>query len=175
MKSQQIYAALRAACLVAALGVVGQAGGMAQGLMFPRRTDGRNDVRSQPFYAKNLRINAVIRDAVAETTIEQTFVNTSSVEQEATYLYPIPEGATPTSFSMTIGDKTLEPRLLSHDEARQTYENIVRTRRDPALLEYIGRNLLQVSVYPIPAQGERTITLRYSEVLKAENGLRKFS
>ena len=175
MKSQKIYAALRAACLAAALAVVGQAGGRAQGLLFPRRTAPPGDVRIQPFYAKNLRINATIRDAVAETTVEQTFVNTSSAEQEATYLYPIPEGATPTSFSMTVGDKTLEPRLLSHDEARQTYENIVRTRRDPALLEYVGRNLLQVSVYPIPAQGERTITLRYSEVLKAENGLRKFS
>ena len=171
MKSQQIGAALKAACLAMALTLIGQAGARAQGLLFPRRSD----VRSQPFYARNLKINSVIRDAVVETTVEQTFVNTSSAEQEATYLYPIPEGATPTGFSMTVGDKTLEPRLLSHDEARQTYETIVRTRRDPALLEYVGRNLLQVSVYPIPAQGERTITLRYSEILKAENGLRKFA
>ncbi len=171
MRPQKICAALKIACLVLMLGLVGQAVAGAQGLLLPRR----HEVRRQPFYAKNLKINAVIRDAVAETTVEQTFVNTGSVEMEATYLYPIPEGATPTSFSMTVGDKTLEPRLLSHDEARQTYENIVRTRRDPALLEYVGRNLLQVSVYPIPAQGERTITLRYSEILKAENGLRKFA
>ena len=171
MKSQKFGAIVKIACLAAAFMIAGLARTQAQGLLFPRR----DAVRIQPFYAKNLRINAVIRDAVAETTVEQTFVNTSSVEQEATYLYPIPEGATPTGFSMTVGDRTMEPRLLSHDEARQTYENIVRSRRDPALLEYVGRNLIQVSVYPIPARGERTITLRYSEILKAENGLRKFT
>ena len=171
MKSQKFCAMARRVCLVAALLLVGVGRMEAQGLLFPRRTE----TRLQPFYAKDLHIHVVIKDAVAETTVEQTFVNTSPVEQEATYLYPIPEGATPTGFSMTVGDKTLEPQILSHDEARRAYENIVRSRRDPALLEYVGRNLIQVNVYPIPANGERKITLRYSEILKAENGLRRFA
>jgi len=50
-----------------------------------------------------------------------------------------------------------------------------RRRRDPALLEYVDRNLVRISVYPIPAQGERTIKLRYSEILKPEGGLRKYA
>jgi Ca-activated chloride channel family protein len=142
----------------------------AQGILFPR-----HDVRIQPFYVKNLRVRANITDGIAETSVEQTFVNDSFVEQEGTYLYPLPEGAMPTSFSMTVGDRTLEPTILRREEARSIYESIVRRRRDPALLEYVGRNLVQISVFPIPAHGERVIRMRYTEVLKAENGLHRYA
>ena len=144
--------------------------GRAQGILYPRP-----DIRIQPFYVRDLHVNTTIHDAIAETSVEQTFVNTSSVEQEGTYLYPLPEGASPTAFSMTVGDRTMEPRILAHDEARAIYEDIVRRRRDPALLEYIGRNLVRVSVFPIPPQGERKIRLRYTEVLKPENGLNRYA
>ncbi len=153
--------------------------GQAQGMLFPEaRNRPIHPIPApiiQPFFVKDLRVNAVIHDAVAETTVEQTFVNDSSVEQEGTYLYPLPAGASPSAFSMTVGDRTLEPKILTHDEARGIYEEIVRRRRDPALLEYVGRDLVKISVYPIPAHGERKISLRYTEILKPENGLRKYA
>ena len=142
----------------------------AQGILYPRA-----DIRIQPFYVRDLRVNTSIHDAVAETTIEQTWVNTSSVEQEGTYLYPLPGGAAPTAFSMTVGERTLEPKILTSGEARGIYEDIVRRRRDPALLEYVGRDLVKISVYPIPANGERKITMRYTQVLPSENGLHKYA
>lgn len=141
-----------------------------QGILYPRP-----EVREQPFYVRDLQVRTTIRDAIAETTVQQTFVNTSSVEQEGTYLYPIPEGAAPSAFSMTVGERTYEPRILTKEEARGIYESIVRRRRDPALLEYVDRNLVRVSVYPIPAHGERVIRLRYSEVLKPSGSARKYS
>src|SRR5579871_3109102 len=128
----------------------------------------------QPFYVKDLRVKTVINDAVADTTVEQTFVNSSSVPQEGTYLYHLPEGASPTSFTMTVGDKTMEPRILPKDEANSIYEGYVRRYRDPALLEYVGHSLVKISVFPIPPQGERVIRMRYSEVLKPENGVHKY-
>ncbi len=142
----------------------------AQGILYPRP-----DVRIQPFYVRGLRVNTTIHDAVAETTVEQTWVNTSNVEQEGTYLYPLPSGAAPTAFSMTVGDRTLEPKVLSSGEARAIYEDIVRRRRDPALLEYVGRDLVKISVYPIPPNGERKILMRYTQILKPENGLYKYA
>ena len=160
-------AAVGAAALVLGLALAADGAG-AQGILFPDRPI---NVRpgpmpapiGQPFYVKNLRVSAVINDAVAETTVEQTFVNSSSVQQEGTYLYPLPEGATPSAFTMTVGDRTLEPKILSHDEAHSIYEGYVRRYKDPALLEYVGRSLVKISVYPIPPQGERTIHHRNSE------------
>ena len=164
-----------------ALGMALTVGGAgAQGILFPERPI---NVRPgpipapivQPFYVKNLRVSTVINDAVAETTVEQTFVNSSSVQQEGTYLYPLPEGATPSAFTMTVGDRTLEPKILSHDEAHSIYEGYVRRYKDPALLEYVGRSLVKISVYPIPPQGERTIRMRYTEILKPLGEVRKYS
>ncbi len=163
-------------CLFATAVCVNRAG--AQGLLFP---DGARIGRPvqppsyQPFYVREMHVTTAIHDAVAETTVEQTFVNTSSVEQEATYLYPLPEGATPTAFSMTVGDRTMEPRVLPRDEARGIYEEIVRRRRDPALLEYVGHSLVRVSIFPIPPQGERKIRMRYTQILKPENGMHKYA
>ena len=64
----------------------------------------------------------------------------------------------------------LEGRLLTADEARRAYEEIVRRQRDPALLEYLGRDLYRVSVFPIPAGQSRKVRLRYEQVLAADGG-----
>ncbi len=169
------------ALLVALLGTAS-----AQGILYPGHDPGPWAERPihplplppifvQPFYVKDLRVTTVINDAVAETTVSQTFVNSGSVAQEGTYLYPLPEGAMPTAFSMTIGEKTMEPRILTAEEARTIYEGYVRRYRDPALLEYVGRNLVKMSVYPIPPQSERVIKMRYTEVLKPQGGMRKYA
>jgi Ca-activated chloride channel family protein len=174
MRPHQILAA-------AALALLALSGALpvrAQGILFPEHRPilppRPIPQPVQPFYVKNLRVNTVINDAVAETTVEQTFVNSASIQQEGTYLYPLPEGATPSSFTMTVGDKTMEPRILTHDEARTIYEGYVRRYKDPALLEYVGRNLVKISVFPIPPQGERVIRMRYTEVLKPQGEVRKY-
>lgn len=168
--------------LTAGLGTI--PGAHAQGILIPDdggrgRPIGPPMIRPlpnpvQPFYVKNLHITTVINDAVAETTVEQTFVNSGSFNGEATYLYPLPIGASPTAFSMTDGDKTMEPRILPKEEADSIFEGYVRRYRDPALLEYIGHSLVKISIFPIPPQGERIIRMRYTEVLKPENGVHKY-
>ncbi len=133
-----------------------------------------DDGRAQPFQVKQHLVNVSIRDGVAETTIEQTFVNTSDVAQEAEYWFPVPEGAAVTRFTLTVGDRAVEARLLPKEEARRIYENIVRRRRDPALLEFAERNLLRARVFPVPPKGERRIQLRYAETLRREGEVQRY-
>lgn len=142
---------------------------IAQGILYPQP-----EIRIQPFFVKSVHVHTVINDGLAETTVEQTFVNDSRVEQEGTYLFPLPDGATVTSFSLRAGDRVVEAKVLRKEEARAIYESIVRRRKDPALLEYLDRGLFRSSVFPIPPHGERALTLKYAEVLKSEGGLRKF-
>lgn len=143
----------------------------AQGIMISERPE---FIREQPFSVRNVKVSATITDGVAETAVEQTFVNNSGVDQEGTYLFPLPDGASVTSFTLRAGDRVLEGRLLGRDEARGIYESIVRRRRDPALLEYVGRGLFRSSVFPIPARGERTLALKYAEVLRQEGGVKRY-
>ncbi len=157
------------AALAVAFSLAGQLV-FAQGIIFPERPE----MRDQPFSVKSVRVSASISDGICETTVEQVFVNNANFEQEGTYLFPLPEGASVSSFSLRAGERVIEGRLLGKDEARGIYESIVRRRKDPALLEYVGRGLFRSSVFPIPAHGERTLTLKYTEVLKSEGGLKRY-
>jgi Ca-activated chloride channel family protein len=117
------------------------------------------------------RVTVTIEDQVATTHVDQVFVNEGRHEVEGTYIFPLPEEATISEFSMWVDGEKLEGQVLERDEARRIYEDIVRSRRDPALLEYVGRDAFQASIYPIPPGGERRIELEYSQVLEMDNGL----
>ena len=65
--------------------------------------------------------------------------------------------------------------LVPKDEARRIYEDIVRTKRDPALLEYMGRGLYRTSVFPIPPGADRKVTMRYTQLCKRDRDIVEFS
>ncbi|MBU0491643.1 MAG: VWA domain-containing protein [Chloroflexi bacterium] len=137
----------------------------ADGIVVPR------EVTAPPLAIKYHRVQVQITDQVASTNVDQVFVNDWNQECEGTYIFPIPESAAISDFTMEVDGKTLEGRLLDKDEARRIYESIVRQRQDPALLEYVGRNAFQASVYPIPPHGERRIQIGYNEILRADGDM----
>ena len=74
-----------------------------------------------------------------------------------------------------VDGRELPGRLLPKDEARRIYEEIVRTKRDPALLEYMGRGLYRTSVFPIPPGADRKVTMRYTQLCKRDRDIVEFS
>ena len=54
--------------------------------------------------------------------------------------------------------------------SRGIYESIVRQRRDPALLEFVGTRLFRASIFPIPPRSEKEVRLSYSEMLTGDSG-----
>jgi len=120
------------------------------------------------------RVRVTIENQVATTHVDQVFVNEAPYEMEGTYIFPLPEEAAISEFSMWVDGEKLEGRLLDKDQARRIYEDIVRRRQDPALLEYVGRNAFQARIFPIPSHGERRVELEYSQVLPMDGGLVKY-
>ncbi len=123
---------------------------------------------------RSVDVHVDIQDQAAKVRISQVFQNPSSVPMEAQVLFPLPEGAAVSALTLVVDGKEITGRLLSREEARRIYEDIVRRRRDPALLEYMGRNLFQTSVFPVAPNGESTVQLRYSQLLKKDSGLIDF-
>ena len=117
------------------------------------------------------RVTVTIADQVATTHVDQVFVNENDWVAEGTYIFPLPAGAAINDFVMWVDGEPVRGEILKADEAREIYTDIVSRLRDPALLEYVGRDLVKASVFPIPAGEERRIELEYSEVLTADNGL----
>jgi len=112
-----------------------------------------------------------ITDQVAETFVDQVFKNNYHRDLEGTYIFPIPEDASISKFSMFVGNEEIKGEVLDKDKARSIYEDIVRRRKDPALLEYYSDGMFKARVYPIPARGETRIKLGYSEILKLSGGI----
>jgi len=120
------------------------------------------------------RVTVTIEDQVATTRVEQEFLNECDWEVEGTYVFPLPEGAAVSEFVMWVDGKRVEGEILPADEARAIYEDVVRRRRDPALLEYVGRSAVQARIFPIPPGDSRKVELEYSQVLPVENGLVRY-
>jgi Ca-activated chloride channel family protein len=117
------------------------------------------------------RVSVTIEDQVATTRVDQLFLNENSWTAEGTYIFPLPKGAAVSEFIMWVDGQPVTAEILEAGEARRIYDDIVRTMRDPALLEYVGQDLVKASIFPIPAGEERRVELEYSQVLPADNGL----
>ncbi len=111
-----------------------------------------------------------ISGALARTRLTQTFQNTTNRTIEGTYIFPLPEGAAVSGLAMTVNGKRTEAEILDGDRAREIYTGIVQKMRDPAILEFIDRNLVRARIFPIAPRAEQKIELEYSESLKAEGG-----
>lgn len=120
------------------------------------------------------RVDIKIQNQVATTAIDQVFLNNHPRDIEGIFIFPLPEKAAISEFAMYIGERRVEGEILAADAARRVYEDIVRRLKDPALLEYVGRNMFRARVYPISGRGEKRIRISYSEILRAERGLIRY-
>jgi Ca-activated chloride channel homolog len=123
---------------------------------------------------ESIDVNAKITDQVARVQVSQVFENTGSVQLEACFMFPLPYDGAIDQLTLLVDGKEYEAKLLSKEDARQRYEEIVRKNRDPALLEWVGNGMFQTSVFPIPPGAKRTVTLRYSQLCRKNYGLTDF-
>jgi len=123
---------------------------------------------------RELAIQARIVDQVARVQVSQSFVNTGSVQMEVQFLFPLPHDGAIDKLTLLVDGKEFPGKLMPAKEARSVYEAIVRSNKDPALLEWLGSGLFQTSVFPVPPGAERKVTLNYNQLLKKERGLTDF-
>jgi Ca-activated chloride channel family protein len=109
-----------------------------------------------------------VRGQVATTAMILTFKNPTHQDLEGKALLPVPVTATLKSFVMEGGSVTTEAKLLPRDQARRIYDEIVRSLKDPAILEFAGLGAVQTGVFPVPAGKEVRLKMIYEELLVAE-------
>jgi Ca-activated chloride channel family protein len=110
-------------------------------------------------------VDVRVTGRVARVEVEEWFQNRGGAMGESDYLYPLPGEAVFSNFSLYQGDQELRGETMDADRARNIYEEIVRSKRDPALIELAGHGLVRARVFPIAAGETRKITLRYTQVL----------
>ena len=129
-------------------------------------------VDNSAIYAiKEIAVDGKLTGQVAEINVSQTFVNTTNRTIETSFVFPLPYDGAIDQMTLLVNGKEYPAKLLNAKEARSTYEGIVRANRDPALLEWVGTGMFRTSVFPIPAGESRTVTIRYTQLLRSEHGV----
>jgi Ca-activated chloride channel homolog len=140
----------------------------ADGLLVPIRPDLR--VRNS-WAVKYHKVHIKVRDQVADVSIDQAFVNTGAGAIEVQYLFPIPPAAAIDSLTLLVDGKEFRGRILRAEEARRAYEEVVRTKRDPALLEYVNYGLFRTSAFPLlPGKAVRVV-VHYTDICKKDGDM----
>ncbi len=117
---------------------------------------------------ESVDVRVAIREQVATTTVTILLRNPAARAQESRLLMPVPDGAAVRQFRLEGLPNEGIAKVLTREEARRIYEKIVRETRDPGLVEFVGFNLIQSSVFPVPARGTQKMELVYEQVLPAD-------
>ena len=124
-----------------------------------------------PLEVRRHHVTVSVEGQVATTEVDQTFFNPDDRQLEGTYLFPVPKGAKIDSFAMDIDGTLTKAELLDAAKARKIYEDIVRSMKDPALLEYSGQDLFKVRIFPLEPRKEKRVKLTYTQLLASNGGL----
>ncbi|MEW6742249.1 MAG: VIT domain-containing protein [Planctomycetota bacterium] len=121
------------------------------------------DGRNVPLTIGDHKVTVDIRDQIARTEIEESFINHTDSVLEGVFYFPLPADASISGFGMWVGDELVHGEIVEKQRARQIYETILREKRDPGLLEWTGGNIFKARVYPIT--GRKRIKISYTQVL----------
>lgn len=133
------------------------------------------DGREQSLTVGEHHVTVEIRDQIARTTIEETFVNHTNSRLEGQFHFPLPQDASISGFGMWINGELIEADIVEKQRAREIYETILREKRDPGLLEWTGGNIFKARVFPIEAHSEKRIKIVYTQVLPLQGNRFRYS
>ena len=130
------------------------------------RAHGLSIAREKAIKITGVDVLIDILESTATTTIEVRLENQTNRRQEAEVILPVPAGAVVKGFAYDGPHGLITAQVLAQDEARRIYERLVAKLRDPALVEFIGLNLIRSNVFPVEAHGKQKIRLTYEHLLE---------
>lgn len=157
--------------LAAAAGLVG-ARSQAQGVLVPGPGPLPRDVGPGMGITRIVRtasaVQATLTDQVLHYEVDETFTNRGGGLGEVDYYFPLPPNAAFEDLKLSINGEMVSGEVMNANQARAIYEDIVRRRRDPALVEWMGQGLLHARIFPIGPGEEKRVVVRFQSVVSRE-------
>jgi Ca-activated chloride channel family protein len=113
-------------------------------------------------------VHVELVDRVLKYEVEERFVNRGATVGEADYLFPLPANAAFQDLKLSINGELVSGETMNAGEARRIYEQIVRSQRDPALVEWMGHGLLRARIFPLNPGEEKRVVVRFQSVAPRE-------
>ncbi len=145
----------------------------ADGIIIPIEPIPDRPIGHNPIHVTYHNVQMTCDENHLEVVVEQEFYNKSEYQVEGKYIFPVPKNATVSDFTMIAGDKKYDGKVMDKDKAKQIYTDIVRQMKDPALLEYLENDLLQLSIFPFQPWERRKTVIKYVQSVKPDYNVYK--
>jgi Ca-activated chloride channel family protein len=119
----------------------------------------------QPVALQRLAISAQVRGVLAEVTTTMVLANPNPRQLAGELEFPLPDGAAVCGYALDIGGRMVEGVIVPQDQARVVLETESRRRVDPGLVEQVRGNVFRTRIFPLPANGARTVTVTWTAPL----------
>lgn len=124
----------------------------------------------QQLKIKQMNVRITSDCFTATTFIEMEFYNNKPQEVEGAWFFRLQPGQVITALQLDLHGKYRDGSIEERNQAANAYNTIVGKRIDPALLQYISSDQYKLSVYPVPANSSRKVTITIQQLLNEENG-----
>ena len=124
-----------------------------------------SDTNATAMRIQKMAVEARVRGLHATVTTTLVFHNPNQRELEGDLVFPLPDGAAVSGYALDIHGALVDGVVVKKEKARVAFETETRRQVDPGLVEHIKGNLYRTRIYPLPAQGTRTIRVTYTTPL----------
>jgi Ca-activated chloride channel homolog len=123
-----------------------------------------------PIVLQSLDLRSEIVGGMARPRAEMLFANPNDRVLEGELQFPLLAGQEIDGFALDIDGELREAVPIEKARGKQVFEEVIRRRVDPALLEKTTGENFRLRVYPLPARGTRRVVIHYSERLESRQG-----
>ena len=117
----------------------------------------------QPIRLRALKVDVEVSAGVAETRLQIEFFNPNGRVLEGKLQFPLASGQIVAGFALDVDGELRDAVPVEKARAQQVFEDIVRRRVDPGLLQTTLGNNYELRIYPLSPGKTRTVVLRLVE------------
>ncbi|MEE9523769.1 MAG: TonB family protein [Thermodesulfovibrionales bacterium] len=115
-----------------------------------------------------------IAGVIADVRVTQVYKNEGKTPLEAIYVFPGSTRAAVYAMKMTIGERVINAKINTKEQARKDYENAKNQGKSASLLEQHRPNVFQMNVANIMPGDEIKVELSYTELLVPTDKIYEF-
>ena len=132
-------------------------------------------ITDEPIELRYCSINVLANMFTATTTMQLEFYNPNAKVLDGEYNFALQASQVVTGFALDINGHLRQGVVVDKQQGRVAYENTIRRRVDPGLLEMTAGNNYRVRIYPMPAKGTRIINIIISEILTCKSNALQYN
>jgi len=128
----------------------------------------------QPLRILDHHVQVVINNGFSQTEVVQTFHNPNPYDVEGLYTLPLPESASLSEVTLTLGETEIHGEVVEAQRAREVYEEERDRGRQAGLASQDGHRAFEFRVAPIPADGQAKVRFVYYQPLEIDTGVGRY-